>query len=78
MPGYWDSVGDTAHGEWGLDPAWRPRESFPVRPGWMKAVLAGHRPWRSGSTSRSPVLVMLSGRTGIQAEWSEELMGLTP
>ena len=24
----------------------------------------------------SPVLVMLSGRTRIQAEWSEELMGL--
>ena len=76
MPGYWDSVGETAHGEWGLDPAWRPRESFPVRPGWMKAVLAGHAAVAQRLALSSPVLVMLSGRTRIQAEWSEELMGL--
>lgn len=76
MPGYWDSVGETAHGEWVLDPAWRPRESFPVRPGWMKAVLAGHAAVAQRLDIGSPVLVMLSGRTRIQAEWSEELMGL--
>ena len=55
-PGYWDSVGETAHGEWVLDPAWRPRESFPVRPGWMKAVLAGHAAVAQRLAISSPVL----------------------
>ena len=76
MPGYWDSVSGTAHGEWLLDPAWRPKESFPVRPGWMKAVLAGHAAVARRLDITSPVLVMLSGRTRIQAEWSQELMEL--
>ncbi|AOT04628.1 alpha/beta hydrolase [Arthrobacter sp. U41] len=76
MPGYWDSVSGTAHGEWDVDPVWRPKESFPVRPGWTKAVMAGHAAVAQRLDIKSPVLVMLSGRTRIQAEWSEELMGL--
>jgi alpha-beta hydrolase superfamily lysophospholipase len=74
MPGYWDSVSATAHGEWLLDPVWRPREAFPVRPGWTKAVMAGHAAVAQRLDITAPVLVMLSGRTRIQAEWSEELM----
>ncbi|MDN4644049.1 alpha/beta hydrolase [Arthrobacter sp. PsM3] len=74
MPGYWDSVSGTAHGEWVLDPVWRPREAFPVRPGWTKAVMAGHAAVAQRLDVKAPVLVMLSGRTRIQAEWSEELM----
>lgn len=76
MPGYWDSVSGTAHGEWDLDPQWRPRASFPIRPGWTKAVLAGHAAVQRKLDITSPVLVMLSGRTRIQAEWSEGLMDL--
>jgi len=76
MPGYWDSVSRTAHGEWELDPQWRPRASFPIRPGWTKAVLAGHAAVQRKLDITSPVLVMLSGRTRIQAEWSEGLMDL--
>lgn len=76
MPGYWDSVSGTAHGEWQLNPQWRPRASFPIRPGWTKAVLAGHAAVQRRLNITSPVLVMLSGRTRIQAEWSEELMEL--
>ncbi len=74
MPGYWDSVSSTSHGEWDLDPHWRPRASFPIRPGWTKAVLAGHAAVQRRLDITSPVLVMLSGRTRIQAEWSEALM----
>jgi len=76
MPGYWDSVSRTAHGEWELDPQWRPRASFPIRPGWTKAVLAGHAAVQRKLDIASPVLVMLSGRTRIQTEWSEGLMDL--
>ncbi|ABK03603.1 conserved hypothetical protein [Arthrobacter sp. FB24] len=74
MPGYWESVSDQAHGEWFLDPQWRPTASFPIRAGWTRAVLAGHAAVERRLDIAKPVLVMLSDRTRIQAEWSEELM----
>jgi alpha-beta hydrolase superfamily lysophospholipase len=74
MPDYWQSVSSEAHGEWRLHPVWRPAASFPIRAGWAKAVLAGHATVARGLAIAAPVLVMLSDRTRIQAEWSEELM----
>ena len=74
MPAYWESVSDVAHGEWALDPQWRPRASFPIRAGWSKAVLAGHAAVGLKLDIDAPVLVMLSGRTRIQGEWTAELM----
>lgn len=74
MPGYWQSVSSDAHGEWLLDPVWRPQASFPIRAGWAKAVLTGHAAVAGGLDITAPVLVMLSDRTRIQAEWTEELM----
>ncbi|WP_426995845.1 alpha/beta hydrolase [Pseudarthrobacter sp. N5] len=74
MPGYWQSVSSEAHGEWALDHRWRPRASFPIRAGWSKAVLAGHTAVERRLSIDAPVLVMLSGRTRIQSEWSAELM----
>ncbi|QCO98701.1 alpha/beta hydrolase [Arthrobacter sp. 24S4-2] len=76
MPAYWQSVSDQAHGEWFLDPQWRPTASFPIRAGWTRAVLAGHSAVERRLDIGAPVLVMLSDRTRIQAEWSEELMGM--
>jgi alpha-beta hydrolase superfamily lysophospholipase len=74
MPAYWESVSSEAHGEWSLDPVWRPRTSFPIRAGWTKAVLAGHSAVERKLNIDSPVLVLLSGRTRIQAEWTADLM----
>lgn len=74
MPGYWQSVSNEAHGEWHLEPLWRPRASFPIRAGWAKAVLAGHAAVERRLDIRAPTLVMLSDRTRIQIEWSAELM----
>jgi alpha-beta hydrolase superfamily lysophospholipase len=74
MPGYWQSVSKEAHGEWQLHPVWRPAASFPIRAGWAKAVLAGHAAVAKGLDISAPVLILLSDRTRIQAEWSEELM----
>lgn len=74
MPGYWQSISSEAHGEWQLHPVWRPEASFPIRAGWAKAVLAGHAAVARGLDIKAPVLVMLSDRTKIQAEWSEGLM----
>lgn len=66
MPAYWESVSNEAHGEWPLDPIWRPRASFPIRAGWTKAVLAGHKTVERKLNIDAPVLVLLSGRTRIQ------------
>ena len=74
MPAYWESVSNEAHGEWMLDPVWRPRASFPIRAGWTKAVLAGHAAVGRKLNIDAPVLVLLSGRTRIQAEWTPDLM----
>ncbi|WP_427131465.1 alpha/beta fold hydrolase [Pseudarthrobacter sp. S9] len=53
MPCYWESVSDQAHGEWTVDPVWRPSASFPIRAGWARAVLAGMRRWSAGCRSAS-------------------------
>ncbi|MFJ5957241.1 alpha/beta hydrolase [Paenarthrobacter sp. NPDC092416] len=74
MPAYWESVSNEAHGEWILDPDWRPRASFPIRAGWTKAVLSGHTAVERKLNIDAPVLVLLSGRTRIQGEWTAELM----
>ena len=74
MPGYWQSVSSEAHGEWHLDPLWRPKASFPIRAGWAKAVLAGHAAVERRLDIKAPALVMLSDRTHIQVDWSAELM----
>jgi alpha-beta hydrolase superfamily lysophospholipase len=68
MPGYWQSVSNEAHGEWHLDPLWRPKASFPIRAGWAKAVLAGHAAVERRLDIKAPALVMLSDRTRIQVE----------
>lgn len=74
MPGYWQSVSKDAHGEWQLDPVWRPRASFPIRAGWAKAVMAGHADVEKRLHVAAPTLVLLSERTRIQMDWSAEMM----
>lgn len=74
MTGYWQSVSASSHGSWELNPLWRPDTSFPIRAGWIKAVLNGHAQVGSGLDIDVPVLMLLSTRTLIQADWSPEMM----
>ncbi|MDQ6753151.1 MAG: alpha/beta hydrolase [Actinomycetota bacterium] len=74
MSAYWQSVSSTAHGDWTLDPRWRPEASFPLRAGWIRAVLNGHAQVGRGLTIDAPVLMLLSRRTIIQSDWSPEMM----
>ncbi|MBQ1442817.1 MAG: alpha/beta hydrolase [Renibacterium sp.] len=76
MTAYWQSVSKTAHGEWDLDPVWRPANSFPFRAGWIKAVLNGHAQVSKGLRIDVPILMLLSERTLIQADWSQEMMSV--
>ncbi|WP_394937927.1 alpha/beta hydrolase [Psychromicrobium sp. YIM B11713] len=76
MTAYWQSVSSTAHGEWDLDPRWRPANSFPFRAGWIKAVLNGHAQVSKGLSIQAPILMLLSEKTLIQADWSEQMQGV--
>ncbi|MGP7960094.1 alpha/beta hydrolase [Sanguibacter sp. A247] len=75
-PGFYARVVD-AHsgGAWTTDPRWRPNPSFPVRAGWLRAILAGHAIVAAGLSIDVPVLVCLSARTHINPRWSEDMRG---
>ena len=76
MPAYWKSVSDKAYGEWHIVSAWRPRESFPIRAGWIRAVMNGHARVQHGLDIDAPVLIMLSERSKIQTGYTDELKTL--
>ena len=42
-PGYYArTLSSASGGEWTYDATWRPTPSFPVRAGWLQAIMAGH------------------------------------
>ncbi|RJN31488.1 alpha/beta hydrolase [Nesterenkonia natronophila] len=69
---YWQSMSSQAHGEWELHPRWRPRVSFPMTMGWLKAVFAGHRRVRQGLDLDVPVLVLLAEKSAFRTQWNEQ------
>ncbi|WP_247826193.1 alpha/beta hydrolase [Arthrobacter antioxidans] len=71
---YFRSISDTLDGEWPIDPAWRPETGFPIRAGWLAAVLAGHAALSRGVTVDVPVLVLCSAASSISATWSESML----
>lgn len=71
---YWQSLSDQAQGEWTLHPLWRPRKSFRMSAGWLRAVLAGHRQVHEGLSLEIPVLVLLSTQTVYSRQWNEQLL----
>lgn len=72
---YWRSISSEADGEWDLDPVWRPRFSFPVRAGWIAAVLNGHAQVARGLDIRVPILVLTSARSVIAPVWTSAMAG---
>lgn len=73
-PGFYARTVDRAHGgENDTDPTWRPTPAFPVRAGWLNAILAGHATVARGLNIDVPVLTLLSARSTISARWSEDM-----
>lgn len=72
LENYWESLSDSAYGEWTLHPRWRPRKSFRMTIGWLKAVFAGHRRIYEGLDMELPVLVLLSASTVYRSQWTPE------
>ncbi|WDF31881.1 alpha/beta hydrolase [Arthrobacter agilis] len=71
---YFRSLSDTRDGEWLINPVWRPESGFPIRAGWLAAVLAGHAALARGVSVDAPVLVLCSTASTISPTWSEEML----
>jgi alpha-beta hydrolase superfamily lysophospholipase len=52
---------------------WRPDRGFPTAPGWLAAVLDGHRRIAAGVEVGCPALVMLSARSTPPLTWKESM-----
>ncbi len=70
---YGDAIHVGRHGEWDFDLAWKPSPGFPVRFGWLAAIIEGHRTLHAGLDLRVPALVMCSTRTVTVKGWDELL-----
>jgi len=73
-PGFYNrTLAAATGGEWTFDERWRPTPAFPVRAGWLAAVMTGHTIVARGLTIEVPVLMMASARTLISPRWSEAM-----
>lgn len=70
---YWRSISSTAEGEWALDDKYRPPHAFPVRAGWLSAVLAGQAKVARGLNIDVPILVLISGASANGMFWKESM-----
>jgi alpha-beta hydrolase superfamily lysophospholipase len=73
-PGYYArTLRDRTDGSWTIEDTWRPVPSFPVRAGWLRAVIAGHARVAAGLAIDCPVLVLLAERSLFSTRWSEDM-----
>ena len=73
-PGFYARTILQSHdGEWEYDERWRPTPMFPIRPGWLQAILNGHAQVARGLSLPMPILMAASGRSVIQARWRDEM-----
>jgi len=57
-----------------INPVWRPVPTFPVRPGWLRAVTAGHAHVARGLHIDAPILVMAGARSVIAPRWNDTML----
>jgi alpha-beta hydrolase superfamily lysophospholipase len=73
-PGHYARTVLARHGgEWDYDEAWRPHPMFPVRPGWLQAILNGHAQVARGLDLTLPVLMATSTASLIAPRWRDEM-----
>ncbi len=60
-------------GEWDYDLEWKSSPTWPIRAGWLRAVLDGHKRVAAGLALDVPVLVMCSARSDFRRSWHPEL-----
>lgn len=59
---------------WSPDPRFRQTPSFPIRAGWLRAIIDGHKRVADGLNIDCPILVLTSDHWVVPTTWSEELM----
>jgi alpha-beta hydrolase superfamily lysophospholipase len=70
---YYRSISSSAEGEWLLDDKYRPPLAFPMRAGWLSAVLSGHTRVARGLRIDIPILVLTSGASANGMIWQESM-----
>lgn len=70
---YYRSISSKAEGEWAVDEKYRPPYAFPLRAGWLSAVLSGHTEVARGLAIDIPILVLLSGASANGMIWRESM-----
>lgn len=71
---YWRSISAEADGEWDVDRRYRPPYAFPVRLGWLSAVLAGQNEVAGGLQLPVPTLVLMSTKSLNGPVWTVGMM----
>ncbi len=69
---YAETLHSDYRGEWTYDFRWKPRESFAVRAGWLRAVRLAHRTVHRGIEVGVPVLTLCSTKSSLGDTWSPE------
>jgi alpha-beta hydrolase superfamily lysophospholipase len=69
---YAETLHRDLRGEWEYDWNWKPRESFPVRAGWLRAMRMGHRLVHRGIDVGAPVITLCSARSLVSPAWTED------
>lgn len=70
---YARSIAREQGGEWAYDHEWRPDRGFTPHPAWLTAILAGHATVAAGIDVGAPTLTLLSARSTIAPQWSEDM-----
>lgn len=73
---YAESLHKSLHGEWDYDLSLKRNPGGPIRPGWLRAVLAGHEVVAGGLGIEVPILVLTSDRTAYFFNWTPEAMNV--
>lgn len=58
----------------GINLAWRPEHSMPVRVGWLRAIIEGHEKISSGIEVAVPVCTLLSAKSEFGLIWNEAML----
>lgn len=70
---YWRSISSEAEGEWELDDRYRPPLAFPVRAGWLSAILSGQSKVARGLRLSLPIVVLMSTSSSNGPLWREDM-----
>jgi alpha-beta hydrolase superfamily lysophospholipase len=73
-PGYYSrAIGVAGGGEWTYDARWRPSPAFPIRAGWLRAIIAGHALVAHGLTIEVPILTLAAAHSLFSPRWSDAM-----